>query len=573
MNMSSTVEQIKEKLDITDVVGSYLKLENAGSNLKARCPFHNEKTPSFFVSPSRQTYHCFGCNKGGDMFSFVQEIEGLDFPGVLKVLADKAGVEVKHSNPKEQSEKEKLFSILEEAAMFFERNLKTQKQVIEYLKKRGLNGEIAKKFRVGYAPEGWNCLQNFLKTRNFSDALIEKAGLIIKGNKGYYDRFRDRIMFPLTDSSGRVVGFSGRAFGSNDENTAKYINTPLTVLYDKSKILYGFDRAKLSIRKSNFCVLVEGQMDLLLSAQVGVTNTVAVSGTALTGEHLRLLKRLTDNLVIAFDSDEAGVLASKRGVDMALSLGFDVKIADLPRGFDPAELIQKNKEQWKKSVENAEHIIDFYLKAFSSKGYDKRTFRVKTSELVLPYVAQLKNKINQAHFISEIARKLDISEEPLWEEFRNLKSMNEKTLEHSMEVKNNSAFTMQKSRKDMIERKILGILFWQEAMKDSKLNIKKARSKYKEVVGESALEKEFEKNKEKKKELIFEAEIYYGDVEEIEKEFNELMYYLQSDILKEEFTFAMNELRTVEGKGDTEEAAKILKKCQDISKRINNLKH
>jgi len=355
--MSSTVEQIKERLDIADVIGSYLKLDSAGSNLKARCPFHNEKTPSFFVSPSRQTYHCFGCDRGGDILSFVQEIEGQDFPGALKILAERAGVEIKRESSAVKSDKDKLFAVLEEATSFFESNLKEQKEVIEYLKKRGLKGETAKRFNVGYAPSGWSNLYEMLKKKGYPDVIMDKAGLIIKGEKGYYDRFRSRIMFPITDVSGRVVGFSGRIFGAENEKTAKYVNSPETELYNKSKILYGFDKAKFAIRKKGFCILVEGQMDLLMSHQAGLQNTVAVSGTAFTEEHLKIINRLTDSLIIAFDSDDAGIDASKRGVDTALSIGMDVKIVALPKGLDPADLILKEKQKWVKQVENAEHVI------------------------------------------------------------------------------------------------------------------------------------------------------------------------------------------------------------------------
>jgi len=212
------------------------------------------------------------------------------------------------------------------------------------LKKEVLKGETAKRFNVGYAPSGWSNLYEMLKKKGYPDVIMDKAGLIIKGEKGYYDRFRSRVMFPITDVSGRVVGFSGRIFGTENEKTAKYVNSPETELYNKSKILYGFDKAKLAIRKKGFCILVEGQMDLLMSHQAGLQNTVAVSGTALTEEHLKIINRLTDSLVIAFDSDDAGIDASRRGVDTALSIGMDVKIVALPKGLDPADLILKENK-------------------------------------------------------------------------------------------------------------------------------------------------------------------------------------------------------------------------------------
>ena len=571
--MSSTIEQIKERLDITDVVGSYLKLDSAGSNFKARCPFHNEKTPSFFVSPTRQTYHCFGCNRGGDILSFVEEIEGLDFKGALHLLADQAGVEIRKEAQSVKSEKNDLFAVLEEAAVFFEGNLKRQNDVIDYLKKRGLTGETAKKFRVGYAHAGWSNLYELLKSKGYPDVLMEKAGLVVNGDKRYYDRFRSRIMFPIRDISGRVVGFSGRIFGSEDEKTAhiqaKYVNSPETELYNKSKILYGFDKAKLAIRKKGFCILVEGQMDLLMSHQSGFENTVAVSGTALTAEHLKLIKRLTDSLVFAFDADDAGIEASKRGVDSALSMGLDVKIVALPSGLDPADLILNDKKEWEIRVKEAQHIIDFYINTLAGKELEQRDFRIKVGELVLPYVAKLKNKINQAHFISEIARKLGIQEEPVWEELRSI-PLDEKRInknETKEPVKNTQ---LAPSRIEMLERKILGIVLWDEESTKNTLGIDEVKEKNKETI--DRIKDKNILDEEKRKVYIFEAEVYYGETKSIKKDFEELILFFKEEILKEEFTCAMGDLRIAENKGDVASVAKFLKLCQEISKKINNLK-
>ena len=574
--MSSTVEQIKERLDIADVIGSYLKLANAGSNLKARCPFHNEKTPSFFVSPARQTYHCFGCGKGGDMFSFIQEIEGVDFSGALKILADRAGVEIKKTGSAQTSEREKLFAVLEDATYFFEQNLKTEKDVGLYLKERGLTGVTAKKFRLGYALDQWRALQDFLKKKGYDENLMEKAGLIIKGDKGHYDRFRNRIMFPIFDSSGRVVGFSGRIFDSGNKGNdavsqAKYVNSPETQLYNKSKILYGFDKAKMAVRKFDSCILVEGQMDILLSHQAGFENTVAVSGTALTEYHLNLIKRLSDNLIVAFDPDDAGLSASKRGVDTALSLGFDVKVALLPQGLDPADLILKDKNEWQNIIEGASHVIDFYLDALSRKDMEQRDFRVKVGEIVLPYIARLKNKINQAHFVSEVARKLGISEEPIWEELRNIsKNIKSEHAERTIETKDENKTTG--TRKNMIERKILGLIFLQEEQQKPILNIEECKEKYKNIVGEDVFKTMEDLSDGDKKEFMFEAEVYYGDMKNIDKEFYELLKYLEEEILKEELARTMEKLRISENKGDSKLTDDILKKCQEISKKINELK-
>src|SRR3989344_4408177 len=362
--MSSPVQKIKEKLSIEDVVSSYIKLDKAGVNLKAKCPFHNEKTPSFFVSPDRCTYYCFGCGASGDIFSFVENFEGLDFKGALKMLA-----------------------VREAATLRFIDNLSHQREAMEYLKSRGLAEQSVKEFRIGFAKEEWRDLYDYLKKKGFSDSEIEKAGLTKKSEKGsssggFYDRFRNRIIFPISDSGGRVIAFSGRIF-KDDGKSAKYLNSPETLIFKKSSVLYGLDKAKESIRKNNFSILVEGQMDLVLSHQAMFRNTVATSGTALSDtevskenvvSNLGLIRRLSDNLVLAFDSDKAGMTATARAGKIALSLGMDVKVANLPEGSDPADLISRDgAPSWKEAIKNSKHLIEFLLNgALKDAGGDMR---------------------------------------------------------------------------------------------------------------------------------------------------------------------------------------------------------
>ena len=289
--MNTSVQKIKERLGIEEVVSSYIKLDRAGANLKAKCPFHNENTPSFFISPDRGSYYCFGCGAKGDIFTFVEEFEGLDFRGALKLLADRAGVSLESFNPKDeknQSEKEKLYEAMEEATKYFENNLKNNAEVLEYLKSRGLNEKSIKDFRIGFAILDWRKLYDSLRSKNFSDSEIERAGLAKKPDdqsKAMYDRFRGRIMFPISDSSGRIIAFSGRII-VDDGKSAKYLNSPETPIFNKSSVLFGIDKAKDAIRKNDFSILVEGQMDLILSHQAGFKNTVASSGTAMTDSTL-----------------------------------------------------------------------------------------------------------------------------------------------------------------------------------------------------------------------------------------------------------------------------------------------
>lgn len=411
--MSQAVEQIKDRLGIVEVISSYLRLEKAGANYKARCPFHQEKSASFFVSPARGSYHCFGCHQGGDIFSFVEAIEGLDFTGALKVLADRAGVSLDQASLKRDPEKQSLYDVLELAKRYYREVLKRHPAAQEYLAQRGVKPETVEAFSLGLAPEAWQNLYTFLQQKGFGDEAMERAGLILKSNKPgsvgrAYDRFRGRLMFPLADSSGRVVGFSGRVFGTDDP--AKYINSPQTALYDKGRMLYGLDKAKVEIRRADAVVLVEGQFDLILSHQAGVANAVAVSGTALTREHLELLGRLTHNLVMAFDGDSAGIAAASRAIGLALDLGLEVKVAELPTGVDPADLILADPAEWRQKVAEAKHVIEFLLGVLAKKITERRELAHAIKKEVYGYVSRLRERIDRAHFISRIADLTGLNE-------------------------------------------------------------------------------------------------------------------------------------------------------------------
>ena len=416
---SNAVEQIKAKLNIVDLVGSYLKLEKAGINWKARCPFHQERTPSFFVSPARQSYHCFGCQKGGDLISFVEEIEGLDFLGALKILAERSGFKLERDNFQRDPTLDRIYQVLAAAARYYEAQLTRAGAVLAYLAERGLTEETIKQFALGWAPPEWRGLFGHLREQGWTPEDLERAGLAIRvtartGEQregGWYDRFRGRIIFPLFDSAGRVVGFSGRVFGEAPENVGKYVNSPETAVYHKSKLLYGLHRAKLPIRQNDAAVLVEGQLDLILSHQSGVGQAVAVSGTALTEEHLLALSRLTKNLIFAFDSDGAGWRAAARAIEMALALGLEVRVALLPTGEDPASVCRREPAVWQKAVGEAKHVIDFLLAVVSARESDRRRRAHAIKAEVYPYVARLTERIDQAHFIGKISALTGLPEE------------------------------------------------------------------------------------------------------------------------------------------------------------------
>lgn len=578
--MSSPVEQIKEKLDIAAVVSSYIKLEKAGGNYRARCPFHNEKTPSFYVSPSRETWHCFGCNKGGDIFSFVEEIEGVDFSGALKTLADKAGVELVRGNPEERTEKERLYALLSEAVQFFRKELQKNTEVLAYLKKRGLTENTIEEFAIGFAPDDWRSLSTHLSARGYAEEEQEKAGMIIQstkpktyqdGRSRYYDRFRSRIMFPLSDSSGRVVAFSGRIFGKiaeDGEHMAKYINSPETPLYNKSKILFGFDKAKNAIREAGFCVIVEGQMDIIMAHQAGTKNTVAVSGTALTPHHLENIKRFTERVLLAFDGDEAGMKAARRTALLALPAGFDVRSVELPLGVDPADFILESPEKWTESLFKAGHVVEFFLNIAERKGLSKRELKQEAEKNVIPVIARIESQIDREHFVGVVAARLGVSNDAVREEVRKA-SMRQEEGEFVYREMETSAPKIKRegpqSRREQIERKIQGMILWQKSLSKPEFLYEELTERYKNLATGVPLRQDDEDV------LVFEAETFYGGAGSLQGHLDELFLNFEKEVLKEQFTDTMTELRRAEALHDTEKELVLLQRCKDISERLKKL--
>ncbi len=463
--MSDTVQKIKDALAIVDVVQPYVKLTRAGKYFKGISPFTKEKTPSFFVSPERGLYHCFSSGKGGDMFTFIEEIEGVDFRGALKILAEKAGIPLVVERPGERDMRERLFAALAEANEFFVLNLASRTDAMDYLVTRGLTKETIREWTLGYAPKEWQSLHGYLLGKGFTENELERAGLIKKPDTGlpaqageagthrYYDRFRGRIMFPIRDVSNRVIAFSGRIFEDDPVHPqAKYLNSPEGDVFDKSKALYGIEKAREGIRTLHATILVEGQMDLLLAHQAGYHNTVATSGTAFTDKHAELIKRHTENLLIAYDGDRAGIAAAGRAAAIALGKGMNVKIAKLPPGSDPADLIKENPESFKTAVKGGLHVVDFYLAHLMDAHYDARTFRLEVSRTVLPYVAMIQNKIDQAHFVQRVAEVLSVEVDAVKAELKKVSNPSA-TMSNAVPTVGEPFL----SRVEALERLILGI--------------------------------------------------------------------------------------------------------------------
>lgn len=422
----SIVPEIKSRLNIVDVVGSYVRLTKSGVHWKACCPFHNEKTPSFMVNEERQMFHCFGCAKGGDMFSFIEEIEGIGFREALELLAERAGVEIPAYRARAASfvdgmeRPDRGREILELATKFMEKQLwdgEGAKSALPYLRQRGISDESLRMFRVGYSPSGWRHLYDFLLSRGYVPDELESVGLAIakEGRSGHYDRFRDRIMFPIMDVVGRVIGYSARMMPGGDERQAKYINTPETALYHKSRAIYGISQAKQAIKEAGTSILVEGQMDVIACHQAGFRNTVAASGTALTSEHLDMLKRYGNALKLFFDMDGAGQEASRKATVIALGKEMSVSIVSLPEGKDAADAALGNPSVLRHAVAEAVPAPEYFMRRFLD-GFDIAVPEGKRAAAAAyaPILAAMSSDIDRNFWRGELASRLRVDERALF---------------------------------------------------------------------------------------------------------------------------------------------------------------
>ncbi|PIT86308.1 MAG: DNA primase [Candidatus Magasanikbacteria bacterium CG10_big_fil_rev_8_21_14_0_10_43_6] len=416
----SDTEQIKSKIDIVDFIGEYVQLKAAGINHKGLCPFHSEKSPSFMASRERSSWHCFGCNKGGDVFTFLQEIEGMEFVEALKYLADKAGVELTFKQSEvHSSQRNRLRDINTDAARFFHNflmRMDASKDARAYLHDRGLTDETIEAWQIGFVPDQWELLTKYLLKKNHSIDDLVASGLTIKrdgaqAGRGFYDRFRGRIMFPIRDVHGYTVGFTGRVLVETEKSGGKYVNTPQTIIFDKSRVLFGLSQAKQEIKKQNLAVLVEGQMDVIACHQAGMTNVVASSGTALTEEQIHILKRYAKHMNMAFDADEAGQKAAKRGIDIALEQGMNIKVIQIPDGAgkDPDDCIRQDPAVWFAAVQNAQDVMQWYVKkAFAGKDTSDPKDKQAISDELLPEIARIPYAIEQDHWLRGVAGRIGV---------------------------------------------------------------------------------------------------------------------------------------------------------------------
>jgi DNA primase len=599
--MDTAVQDVKSRLNIVDVVSAYLRLVKSGTHFKAPCPFHNEKTPSFMVNEERQIWHCFGCGKGGDAFSFIMEIEGVEFGEALKLLAERSGVDLRQyrrERPLTAGEVEvpdRTRDILELSTKFYEKQLwdgAGKERIIGYLRKRGLTDETIRSFRIGYAPEGWRHLLDFLVSRGYRPEELEKAGLVIRKSQedqvsginhpasSSYDRFRDRVMFPISDIVGRVIGYSARVAPGGDETQAKYINTPETGVYHKSRVLYGLYQAKQTMKTEEYAILVEGQMDVIACHQAGIKNTVAVSGTALTGEHLDILKRYGHELRLFFDMDGAGQAAAWKSALLAFDREFSVSIISLPAGKDAAEAAVENPETLKTTIAHPKPAAAYFLEKFLAE-HDAMTPDGKRAiaERYAPLLQAMRSAIERDHWTKECANALHVEEKLLSDvvQKENAQERGVRTVKQVESVEGKSVFAR---RSAALQERLIGVLLVRPELKEVVLSEPRAKesvegSPFFRFVGSGAEGislAETEAEKKKLSELFFEAEQFLDSLPESEEaqskteaSLREMARHLALELQKEEreeTVFLMGEARK---RGDRKEEKKLMERFAELS--------
>lgn len=493
--MDNQVQEIKDKVDILEVMSSYLTLKRAGMNWKGKCPFHNEKTPSMMVSPERQTFKCFGCGEGGDVFTFIEKMEGVDFYNALKILADRAGVALEHhtisygGKEHKADKKTQLYEINNWAKKLYQKVLldhpKAEKARL-YLKGRGLTLETIKNFEIGYAPKSWDFLIKFLKGKGYTDDEIQAAGVAVKGEKGdIYDRFRGRIVFPINNPMGLSIAFTSRIL-EDDDKQAKYINSSESLIYSKGKTIYGLDKAKMAIKEADQVILVEGNMDVIACHQAGFLNTVATSGTALTEDQIKTLARYSSLSIFCFDSDTAGQIAFKRAAEIAVKNDISTKMIAIPSPYkDPDELLKKNSSLWQKAIDAAKPSIEYWIDLLVKKHPEMTVLDKKAiAKEILPVIKNVYSDIEKECYIKYLSTKLSITEKSLIGALQKTKSF-QSGGDDLAEVKNT---------KLSLEEKMLGML-WLAPEITTRVEIPSLETKHKfdnfnAMLGQKMIERE-----------------------------------------------------------------------------------
>jgi DNA primase len=569
MTGGDTVEKIKDKLSILEVVQPYVKLTKAGRYWRGLTPFGKEKSPSFFVNPERGTYYCFSTSQGGDHFTFIEKMEGVDFKGAMKILADKAGVEIEFSAgaKKDSGKLDRLREAAREAENFFAKGLSESSAAYTYATSRGLTPETIRAWNLGLAPEGWRGLLEALGTLGYAPKELATAGLVKEADEKpgtWYDRFRNRLMFPIRDIAGRTVAFTGRALDPKDQ--AKYLNSPETELFKKSDLLFGMDRAKDAIRSRGFAILVEGQFDLLLLHQAGFQNTVALSGTALSDSHLSLIKRYADNLMLCLDADRAGLASSARSARAALAAGMRVKAVRIPVGKDPADIVSEpaGAQVFAKLVKEAQSVVEFFLAVLAASEPDELKLLRQVEEVVLPLVTATKSPLEQQRLVTIVARALSTTPEAVRSALpkgdnepqgrpQQLPQRGTSALEHT-----SRATSSVKGKRDLILAAIA-------SYPDSPL-AERLTGEYTRIIGAPPPQGEHLAG-EVDERLLFEAGLAFGETPDVSLG-DDLVRMFERSVLTEGLHAATVELRRAEVVGDEEAIAEAAAACKELSTRL-----
>lgn len=601
--MHSDVETIKERINIIDIVGDYVKLTKAGANWKGLCPFHQEKTPSFTVNEEKQIYHCFGCAKGGDVLSFVMEIESMDFRESLELLAGKAGIELSggHTDGAHRELKARLKEINALSVQFYEKQLwegAGKKVILPYLRDRGINDASIKQFRLGYAPQGWRNLYDFLRTKGYTNEEVVASGSIIQkeGTERFYDRFRERVLFPVNDAMGVTVGFSARVAPGGDESQAKYVNTPETILYHKSTTLYGIEHAKNAIKKDDKVLLVEGNMDVIAAHFAGIEYTVAVSGTALTEDHIRILSRYTDNILLLFDMDAAGQTAARKSAHLCFAHELQTKIVQLTSGKDAADVVQNDPAALRKAIDDADDAMAFFV-GIAQKQYDLQTPEGKRSaiEMIVDDLSFMENTIVRDEWARKIATAFGVREDVIFDAVVQGKRRPSYEQTHAQEKTHLPVhkFTQTgvipekesvQSRSTMLEEEIIGICF---AFPGAWKNLAQDRSQIKDVLTQQ-LQGVLDRGADSTYSLDEYGQKYCDEAtfmhlralahqsrlnvdvsespDEPESIIAEYVNQLKIQAQKDAVEAVMLEMKQAEASGDTQKVMQLVKKLQDLTK-------
>jgi len=577
------VAEVKAKTDIVSIIGERIELKKAGRNFKALCPFHGEKTPSFIVSPELQIFKCFGCDAKGDVYSFLEKYEGMEFSEALKYLADRAGVKLVRTFGGQTSEKDKLIEIHTQTLRFYNYlllNHPVGAKALEYLQKeRGLKRPTIEEFQLGYSPENLTLINRFLiDKKRFTPSEVERAGIGIVRGGGIYDRFSGRIIFPLFDHRGNPIGFAGRVLPWDKRETGKYINSPETPIYHKSSVLYGLNITKSYVKKKGVAIIVEGELDAISSYQAGIKNVTAIKGSALTEEQVRLLSRFAPKFILALDADIAGDSAARRGIAVAENAGVEVKVTEMKDFKDPDEAARNNLEAYKKALIGAVPVWDFLIDS-SFERYKGTTGegKAKISREIAPILSEIADKIVQAHYIGVVAEKLRVAAEAVAEQV-------DKSNTIFTKIGTETKVATIKSRRELLEERLLSLVF---ASDPSILLTPKIGSLISTPLYIMILE-EYKNFAAKKK--VFSpsdfsenlpSELFDGFAslilkeetpEEVKKELDLVVKELKILTIRQKLTDLTTEIKKLEEAGDKEKLLKAQNKFNKIASTLSELK-